>query len=242
MLNQDWDIKPRGIACAKCQGPFTDKQTYVSQLTFGDGGYRRRDYCFPCWAKRDSAPPAAPPTPGPAGQPAVVLAESAAAEQASAAPSQAGPQEGVANGAEIREAAVSIWKGVFHPPPPPPEEPLKKETAESLLRSLIEKNDPANLNVIFILAVMLERRRLLVERDVQTRADGSIMRVYEHRHTGETLLIADPKLDLNQLTHVQEQVMAMLGKKPEVPVPAALSAGNGVKNGDQNEAPRPPQG
>ncbi|MBU4199230.1 MAG: hypothetical protein KKE37_00410 [Verrucomicrobia bacterium] len=215
MLNQDWDIKPRGLACAQCRGAFTDKQIYVSQLTFGAGGYQRRDFCFECWAKRDTLPPSGSNGMEPALQPSGVSAESGSAEKAEAAPLPAAPQEGVANGAETREVAVSIWKGVFHPPPPPPEEPLKKETAESLLRSLIEKNDPTSKNVIFILAVMLERRRLLLERDVQLRDDGSTLRVYEHRHTGETFLIIDPNLDLNQLSHVQEEVMAMLGKNTE---------------------------
>ncbi len=178
MPSQDWDIKPRGMACAQCQAPFTDKQTYVSQLMFGAEGYVRRDYCFACWAREEN-----------------------------------------------RDAAISVWKGVFHPPPPPPEEPLKKETAESLLRGLMETNDPTRKNVIFILAVMLERRRLLVERDAQIRDDGTTLRVYEHRQTGDTFMVTDPNLDLNQLEQVQEEVMAMLGGKTESP-PTASSTNN----------------
>ena len=99
-------------------------------------------------------------------------------------------------------------------PPPPPEEALKKETAESLLRQLIEKEDPAHANTIYILAVMLERRRILVERDVQIREDGSKLRVYEHKKTGEMFLILDPELKLAELELVQEEVVIMLGGKP----------------------------
>ena len=106
--------------------------------------------------------------------------------------------------------AVSVWRGVFEMPPPAPPEALKKETAESLLRSLVEKNDPANGNVMFILAVMLERRRMLVERDVSKQADGKLVRVYEHRKTGDTFIITDPQLRLDQIEHVQAEVMAML--------------------------------
>jgi hypothetical protein len=171
LANQDWDIQPRGLACAVCQKPFADRQTYVSQLLLGAEGYARRDYCGECWAREGASQP----------------------------------------------GGFSLWKAVFHPPPPPEPEPLKKETAESLLRSLIEKNDPIHKNVIFILAVMLERRRILVERDVQTRPDGAMMRVYEHRQTGETILVADPQLDLNRLGQVQEEVLAMLEAKPETP-------------------------
>lgn len=121
------------------------------------------------------------------------------------------------------DAAVSVWKTVFHKAPPPPEETLKKETAESLLRQLMETGDPARANAIFVLAVMLERRRLLVERDVQELEDGVRRRIYEHKGTGETFVILDPGLRLNDLEQVQTEVTLMLGGTPPggVPVPPA---------------------
>lgn len=106
---------------------------------------------------------------------------------------------------------VSCWQGIYRMPPPPAEEPLKKETAESLLRGLMEKNDPAKINVIYILAVMLERKRIIVERDVQRSENGVTIRVYEHRETGESFMIREPHLQLDQLEHVQAEVIAMLG-------------------------------
>lgn len=109
------------------------------------------------------------------------------------------------------EPSLSMWQSVFRLPPPPPPEALKKETAESLLRKLMEEDDPAHANTIYILAVMLERRRLLVERDVQVREDGVKVRVYEHRKTNETFVIPDPELKLAELQHVQEEVVAKLG-------------------------------
>jgi len=122
----------------------------------------------------------------------------------------------------------SMWQGVYRVPPPEREEPLKKETAESLLRKLMEEEDPTKANVIYILAVMLERNRLLVERDLQTNDQGTLIRVYEHKKTGETFLIPDPKLRLDQLEVVQQEVIAMLGgpmKKgdaaPATPAPSA---------------------
>jgi hypothetical protein len=66
--------------------------------------------------------------------------------------------------------------------------------------------------------VMLERKRLLVERDVQHREDGKMIRVYEHRKTGEMFLIPDPRLRLDQLETVQQQVVTLLGgDKKEAP-------------------------
>ena len=109
----------------------------------------------------------------------------------------------------------SVWRGVFRAPPPPEEEVLKKETAESLLRTLVEEEDARHANVIYILAVMLERKRLLVERDVEMRDDGQMIRVYEHRKTGETFLVPEPNIRIDQLEEVQDQVIAMLGgEKP----------------------------
>ncbi len=113
-----------------------------------------------------------------------------------------------------RSGATGVWKGVYRAPAPPPEEPLKKETAESLLRHLMETEDERHGNAIFILAVMLERRRILAERDVQTRADGMKIRVYEHKKTNETFFIPDPQLKLAALEHVQAEVVALLGGTP----------------------------
>lgn len=103
----------------------------------------------------------------------------------------------------------SVWRGAFQVILLPPEV-LKKETAESLLRKLIEKNDPQYRNAIFILAVMLERRKILAEKEVRENDDFSMMRVYEHRQTGETFIISDPMLKLDQLGAVQEEVSSLL--------------------------------
>ncbi len=109
---------------------------------------------------------------------------------------------------------ISLWRSVFRVPPPPPEEALKKETAESLLRQLIKKENSTYANTIYILAVMLERRRILAEKDVQIREDGSKIRVYEHKKSGEMFLVLDPELKLAEIEEVQEEVVVMLGGKP----------------------------
>jgi hypothetical protein len=114
----------------------------------------------------------------------------------------------------LRQDAVSVWKGVFHAPPQSPEEPLRRETVESLLRELIETDDDNNRGLIFILAVMLERKRMLVERDVHDREDGLRMRLYEHRKSGESFLIPDPQLQLDELDALQHEVMQRLGLHP----------------------------
>lgn len=116
-----------------------------------------------------------------------------------------------------REAALSVWKSSYRAPEPPPPEPIRRETAESLLRQLMETEDPSRKNVIFILAVILERRRILVERRVSYRKDGVKIRIYEHRKTGETFIIPDPCLRLDELETVQQEVTALLGAPMTTP-------------------------
>lgn len=111
------------------------------------------------------------------------------------------------------EPGLSTWHSIFHLPPPP-EEPVKKESAESLLRKLVAKEDADDVNAIYILAVMLERKKILIEKDVQDREDGTKVRVYEHKKSGDTFLIIDPALKLAEIEKVQEEVVGLLGGKP----------------------------
>jgi hypothetical protein len=113
--------------------------------------------------------------------------------------------------AALREDSVSVWKSVYRAPPPLPEEPVKKETVESLLRDLMESENPSQERVIYILAVMLERKRVLVERVVNRADDGKITRLFEHRKTGESFLIPDPELKLSEIEEVQREVAERLG-------------------------------
>ena len=89
-------------------------------------------------------------------------------------------------------------------------EPLKKEDAGELLRQLVTLDDPAMKNVVYVLAVMLERSKILVERDQKLLDDGTIRRVYEDRKQGDTFVILDPRLRLENLAEVQQQVVALL--------------------------------
>ena len=105
----------------------------------------------------------------------------------------------------------SFWDGVYLAPVREAKsEPLKKEDAGELLRQLITMDDPAMKNVIYVLAVMLERSRILVERDQKAQEDGTIRRVYEDRKQGDTFVILDPRIRLENLAEVQSQVIALL--------------------------------
>jgi len=118
-------------------------------------------------------------------------------------------QSQYSQGANERKGFVSYWQGIYEAPPPAPPDPIQKENAESLLRKLIELNDPKYAAVGYILAVMLERKRLLKVRE-QLLRDGQRLFVYEHPRSGDVFTIADPNLQLTQLEQVQHDVAALL--------------------------------
>jgi hypothetical protein len=126
-----------------------------------------------------------------------------------------------------RSGFISQWQGIYEAPPAQPVEAIQKETAETILRKLIEQNEPRYAPAAYILAVMLERKRILKVKE-QLQRDGQRVFVYEHPKTGDIFTIADPALHLNQLEEVQRDVAQLLehGLNPpapagETPAPAA---------------------
>jgi len=130
-------------------------------------------------------------------------------------------QKQYSDGARDRKGFVSYWHGIYEAPPPV-SDPIQKETAESLLRKLIEANDPHYIAAGYILAVMLERKRLLKVKEQIVR-DGQRIFIYEQPATGDLFTIVDPKLELNQLEQVQHDVAALLEHGLNPP-PAAAAA------------------
>jgi len=110
--------------------------------------------------------------------------------------------------ARDKKGFISHWQGTYEAPPPP-EEVVPKENAESLLRKLIEQNDPTHAPAAYILAVMLERKRLLKVKEQVVR-DGQRIFIYEQPKTGDVFTIVDPALQLNQLDAVQRDVAHLL--------------------------------
>lgn len=130
-------------------------------------------------------------------------------------------QKDYSEGARERKGFISYWHGTYELPAPVPEA-IQKDTAESLLRKLIELNDPRHIPAGYILAVMLERKRLLKVKE-QLMRDGRRVFIYEHPKSGDLFTIVDPALQLNQLEAVQRDVAALLehGLNPPPPAPPA---------------------
>ncbi len=107
----------------------------------------------------------------------------------------------------VASPPFSFWRSVYELPPAPAPEPIPKNDAEGMLRHLLSLNDPKNRNATYILAVMLERKKILKPLP---SSEPSIL-VYEHHSTGETVLIEDPHLSLKNLLEVQQDVSELLG-------------------------------
>ena len=91
-------------------------------------------------------------------------------------------QQQYGEGARDRKGFISYWQGVYVAPTPPTDA-IQKATAETLLRKLIELNDPRYIPAGYILAVMLERKRLLKVKEQVVR-EGQRVFIYEQPGTG----------------------------------------------------------
>ena len=127
---------------------------------------------------------------------------------------------------------VSFWRSKYELPPAKPPEALGKQTAEDLLRRYLADNSPLHTNACYILALMLERKRIL--KEVETReADGKLLRIYERAKTGEVFIIVDPRLRLEQVAEIQSEVAILLG----APCPPASPEPSSDASTEQESAP-----
>ena len=103
----------------------------------------------------------------------------------------------------------SFWKSRYEPLPPKLAEPLPKENAEQLFRRLIASDSPP-ANACYVLAAMLERKRILKQIKTESRTDGTRVLIYEQGSTGDVFVVSDPQLRLHELETVQNEVAELL--------------------------------
>ena len=103
----------------------------------------------------------------------------------------------------------SFWRTKYEPPAPPPPEPLAKETAEELFRRYLQQPEPESRKVSYILALMLERKRVLKPKETKEE-NGERLLIYERAKTGELFVIPDPELKLGEIESVQREVANLL--------------------------------
>lgn len=119
---------------------------------------------------------------------------------------------------EDAEQPFSFWKTTYQAPVKEEKVEVTDESPEDLLRRLIEEDEEHTENARYILAVMLERKKLLVEADNQPTPTG-IIRIYEHRKTGDVFIVKDPNIPLDEIEKVQEEVTILLENGGRIPEP-----------------------
>jgi len=143
-------------------------------------------------------------------------------------------EEAWKNRGDDDEKPFSFWGSVYQAPVKEEEVEVTEESPEDLLRRLVEEDEEHTENARYILAVMLERKKLLVEADSQPTSTG-IIRIYEHRKTGDVFIVKDPNIPLSEIENVQQEVADLLengGKKPEPEEETETTT-----EGDNSEAP-----
>lgn len=150
--------------------------------------------------------------------------------------------DGWATQKESGEAPFSFWRTTYTAAPNN-EAALAAEklSAEEILQRLVEEDEDHTENARFILAVMLERQKLLRETDSQRTPTG-ILRVYEHRKTGEVFIVKDPDIPLSQVEAVQNEVFILLennGRSPTPPEESLESSGPSENDIAVNPPPQP---
>lgn len=116
------------------------------------------------------------------------------------------------------DVPFSFWKSTYRAPVKEDKVEVTDESPEALLRRLIEEDEEHTENARYILAVMLERKKQLVEADSQHTPTG-IIRIYEQRKTGDVFIVKDPNIPLSEIEKVQEEVSMLLesgGRTPDV--------------------------
>jgi hypothetical protein len=103
----------------------------------------------------------------------------------------------------------SFWKSRYEPAPSKPPEPLPRESAEQLFRRLIASENPPP-NACYVLAAMLERKRLLKQVKTESQDSGKRVLIYEQPTTGDVFVVPDPQLRLDELEAVQNEVAELL--------------------------------
>ncbi|HSI63355.1 MAG TPA: hypothetical protein VLE43_09555 [Candidatus Saccharimonadia bacterium] len=113
---------------------------------------------------------------------------------------------------EMKERTpLAYWRTVYAKPESSKKaEITSKESAETLLRRLIDEDEEHTEHARYILCLMLERKKQLVPKETKYTEQGTLL-LYEHRKSGEVFIVRDPELRLDEVASVQEEVATLLG-------------------------------
>lgn len=114
----------------------------------------------------------------------------------------------------------SFWKSTYKAPNTgKKEEPIQQNSIEAMLHRMIEEGRSETENARYILALMLERKKLLIPTEVKETENNTLL-FYEHKDSGAVYIVADPKLHLEQVGEIQEEVALLLEAEEQKGKPA----------------------
>ena len=132
------------------------------------------------------------------------------------------------------EPPFSSWRTIYATPGGDQPQQAEREDPEDILRRLVEEDEDHTENTRYILAVMLERRKLLRETDTQRTPTG-ILRIYENRKSGEVYIVKDPNVPLSEVDALQQEVMLLLENNGRAPAPMALEPAEVAEESDRSD-------
>ncbi len=148
---------------------------------------------------------------------------------------------------KLNPKPFSRWKSVFEVPVVKSDsDAIQDNSAEGMLRRMLDEDDPTTENTRYILAVMLERKKTLLPVDVKETETRRLL-FYEHKDSGDVFIVADPQLKLDEIESIQAEVALQLnheeseksGEREEVseelPENDADSAGDNEKDSPDTE-------
>lgn len=105
----------------------------------------------------------------------------------------------------------SNWQGRYRSQPQEiEEEPVKEPIAKQLLKKWLHSTERLHQCFCYVLALLLLRNRTFSEKPKIMGSDGKERLVYEDKDTGETYILEDPCLTINELTQIEGQLQGML--------------------------------
>lgn len=115
----------------------------------------------------------------------------------------------------INKSWISYWKSIYQSIIRQEEKKMfEKDKIELLLRQWIAVEDSKYKKLCYLLAVMLERKRVLVEKkDHQSDELKGRFIVYEKAKTGESFVLERPELSLSEIEVLQEELKDVLNKE-----------------------------
>ncbi len=133
------------------------------------------------------------------------------------------------------KTCISQWQGVYHAPVPVVQNgAVQQNTIEILLRKIVTLKDDNYKNAAYILAVMLERKRILKIKNTINHGSKKIT-IYEQANNGDVFAIEDPELSIHSLETTQRQVCKLL--EEGLPAEAEIALANAQTLTPENPTP-----